>query len=107
MCTPTVYVYLSCEVKLFFHFFLLEFVKSKTYDRNKLVTPEAVRFKNCNETETKELLRNETETFSRNVTVSLRFLPAVDRKPETLTFANWHHAKIWSNRSKIQERRQL
>ena len=78
MSTPTIYVNLMCEVKLFFlYFFVVEIAKSKTYDRNDFVTPEAVRVRNGNKTETKELLRNETVTFSTNVTVSLRFLPPV------------------------------
>ena len=51
--------------------------KSKTYDRNEFITLGIVRMGSRNETETKELLRNNFVTFWTNVTNSLRIVPAV------------------------------
>ena len=59
-------------------FWFSKIAKSKPHDRNEFVTLGIVRIGSRNETETEELLRNETETFWRNVTVSLRIVPAVE-----------------------------
>ena len=58
-------------------FWFSKIAKSKPHDRNEFVTLGIVWIGSRNETETEELLRNETETFWRIVTVSLRIVPAV------------------------------
>ena len=82
-----------CEVNVIFWFLVFgNFPKCKPHERNESVTPGRVRVPGCNETETEELLRNETETFWRNVTVSLRIVPAVPQllAAHSLTFGCQH-----------------
>ena len=66
-----------CSKKKFLVFWFFENGQVKNVLRNELVTLGIVRVKNRNETVTEELLRNESVTFWRNVTNSLRIVPAV------------------------------
>ena len=76
--------------------------KSKQHDRNEFVTLGIVRIGSRNESETEELLRNETETFWRNVTVSLRIVPAVGVQPLLVDYGKKYNTILRKKREEQQ-----